>query len=182
VKYRIVRAADVDQLRADRAELEELRGTVAQAQAQAQAATDSAIRAESVAEDLLCKLGQAHADTVAARRDTAEEFAGLHAAIRQVTAERDEALAQVLLDAEDRVALRTLLRMTRKLTGPTDRVYVLFRRGTLHSLHRSLEAAEKAAEAEGAPREGWTAGPPGAALLPATEVVWRVQALSLSTT
>lgn len=86
--------------------------------------------------------------------------------------------AQALLDTEDRAALRALLRAARK-TSRTDRVYVLFRRGELHSVHATVEAAEAAAEAEGAPRSGWTAHPPGAALPPAAEVAWRVQPLPL---
>ncbi|MDA5284635.1 hypothetical protein [Streptomyces sp. Isolate_45] len=120
---------------------------------------------------------------------------GLLSVIRQVTAERNqaraeaaeagaevaEARAQVLLDAEDRVALRTLLRVARKQGDALTRVYVLFRRGTLHSLHRSMAEAERAAEAEGAPRDGWTAHTPGAAFPPAAEVPWRVQPLALGT-
>ncbi|WP_229843299.1 hypothetical protein [Streptomyces chryseus] len=119
---------------------------------------------------------------------------GMHAVLRQVTAERDaaraevetaraevdEARKQVLLDAEDRVALRMLLRTARK--HDAGRVYVLFHRGRFHSVHTTVEGAEAAAEAEGAPRDGWTAHAPGAALPPAAEVVWRVQPLALSST
>lgn len=89
--------------------------------------------------------------------------------------------AQHLLDTEDRVTLRALLRTSRKQSRPADRVFVLFRMGELHSLHASQDAAEIAAEAEGAPRSGWTADAPGAALPPASTVAWRVQALPLQT-
>ncbi|MFE9222610.1 hypothetical protein ACFYN3_40745 [Streptomyces lavendulae] len=83
-----------------------------------------------------------------------------------------------LLDTEDRAVLRTLLRISRKRqTAP--RVYVLFHRGQLHSVHATVEAAEGAAEAEGAPAGGWTSYTPGAALPSAAEVVWRVQPLPL---
>jgi hypothetical protein len=87
--------------------------------------------------------------------------------------------AQHQLDTEDRATLRMLLRIARKQSRPADRVYVLFRRGELHSLHATQESAEIAAEAEGAPRSGWTANKPGAALPPAAEVAWRVQSLPL---
>ncbi|MYW61000.1 MULTISPECIES: hypothetical protein [unclassified Streptomyces] len=94
-------------------------------------------------------------------------------------AELEAARAQVLLDAEDRVALRALLRTARRQSRALDRVYVLFRYGRLHSLHASADSAEVAAEAEGAPRHGWTAHTPGAALPPATEMAWRIQPLPL---
>ncbi|MEK8141751.1 hypothetical protein NKH18_01270 [Streptomyces sp. M10(2022)] len=85
--------------------------------------------------------------------------------------------AQHLLDTEDRAALRLLLRIARKQARPTDRVFVLFRHGKLHSLHPTQDSAEIAAEAEGAPRSGWTADAPGAAFPPASEVSWRIQQL-----
>ncbi|MGW1143837.1 hypothetical protein ACWD6I_01990 [Streptomyces sp. NPDC002454] len=84
--------------------------------------------------------------------------------------------AQSLLDTEDRQALRTLLKITRK---HSDRVYALFHHGELHSVHTTLAAAEAAAEAEGAARSGWTTHTPGSALPPAREVRWRVQPLPL---
>ncbi|MBQ1112713.1 hypothetical protein [Streptomyces sp. C3-3] len=90
--------------------------------------------------------------------------------------------AQSLLDTEDRQALRTLLRTTRKQNSRADRVYVLFHHGNLHSIHPTVEAAEIAAEAEGAPRSNWTTHTPGAALPPASEVTWRVQPLPFGTT
>ncbi|MFJ5820122.1 hypothetical protein ACIQGT_40485 [Streptomyces sp. NPDC093108] len=85
---------------------------------------------------------------------------------------------QHLLDTEDRVALRALLRTARK-ASELDRVFVLFRHGSLHSVHASAEAAEGAAESEGASRSGWTSQAPGAAMPPASEVAWRIQPLKL---
>ncbi|GAA3140171.1 hypothetical protein [Streptomyces echinatus] len=127
---------------------------------EAERATDSAIRAETALEELRASLARTIAD--AARAE------GELAALR----------AQSFLDTEDRQALRTLLRMTRRQTQ-TDRVYALFRSGDLHSVHTTLDAAESAAEAEGAPRSGWTVLAPDTAP-PACEVLWRVQRLPLS--
>ncbi|MFD8147353.1 hypothetical protein [Streptomyces sp. NPDC059708] len=148
-------------------------------------------QARTERDQALAELDQTRADAAESEQVVED---GLLAVIRQVTRERDvarialaetgaelaHAQAQVLLDAEDRVALRALLRTARKQGDDRDRVYVLFRRGSLHSLHRSAAAAEKAAEAEGAAPGGWTAAVPGAALPPASEVAWRVQALALS--
>ncbi|MFI5526877.1 hypothetical protein [Streptomyces platensis] len=125
-------------------------------------------------------------EALALRTDLAEQERGFAALLKQTGEERDEARAeakaaraQVLLDAEDRVALRTLLRVTRKQSRALDRVYVLFRRGKLHSVHASMDAAEGAAEAEGAERSAWTSHTPGAAFPAADEVAWRVQPLPL---
>lgn len=90
--------------------------------------------------------------------------------------------AQHLLDVEDRVVLRALLRTARRQQDRTDRVYALFHHGQLHSLHTTPDAAEVAAEAEGAPRSEWTAGGPGADIPPADEVAWRIQQLPLNGT
>ncbi|WP_371629196.1 hypothetical protein OG892_12885 [Streptomyces sp. NBC_00341] len=126
-------------------------------------ATDAAIRAGTTVEELRAALTRATTD--AARLE-----GELHA-LR----------AQSLLDTEDRQALRTLLRVTRKQNSRAERVYVLFHHGRLHSIHPTVEAAETAAEAEGAPRSGWTTHTPGAAMPPACEVTWRVQPLPFST-
>ncbi|MGA5578327.1 hypothetical protein ACPCK9_26330 [Streptomyces koyangensis] len=113
-------------------------------------------------------------------RDTMTTLAAEYASqLEAARAELEAARAQVLLDAEDRVALRALLRTARRQSRALDRVYVLFRYGRLHSLHASADSAEAAAEAEGAPRCGWTAHSPGAALPPATEMAWRIQPLPL---
>ncbi|MEV7442006.1 hypothetical protein AB0O22_12740 [Streptomyces sp. NPDC091204] len=175
--FRIVRTTTLRTLTADRDALGHARG-------EAETATDSAIRAETAAEVLADQLRRA-------KREADEEFEGMRAILKQAAAERDEARderdaarkeveearAQVLLDAEDRVALRVLLRTARRQDAT--RVHVLFHRGRFHSVHTTVEGAEAAAEAEGAPRGGWTAHAPGEALPPASEVVWRVQPLTL---
>jgi hypothetical protein len=107
------------------------------------------------------QLGEARADAVCA------------------AAELETARAQVLLDAEDRVALRMLLRTAKKQVARTERVHVLLRYGRLHSVHATPEAAEEAAEAEGAERGGWTVQRPGAATPEASEVPWRIEPLAL---
>ncbi|MFD9815024.1 hypothetical protein [Streptomyces sp. NPDC059080] len=140
------------------------RTEAAQHQQSSELATDSAIRAEDALEKQRAALAQA---TVTAAR---------------LEGELETLRAQSLLDTEDRQALRTLLRITRKQNARADRVYVLFHHGELHSVHATPEAAESAAEAEGAPRSGWTAHTPGAALPPASEVLWRVQPLPLGGT
>ncbi|MGW6412352.1 hypothetical protein ACWF95_34910 [Streptomyces vinaceus] len=163
--YSIVRSSAYAALHADRdqarADLGQAQTDLVQAGAEVEIVTDSVIRAEDTIETLRAALGRAVAD--AARAE------GELAALRP----------QLLLDTEDRAALRMLLRITRKQGSAAARVYVLFHRGVLHSVHASVEAAEFAAEAEGADPEGWTSHTPGAALPPAVEVVWRVQPLPL---
>ncbi|MER5357553.1 hypothetical protein [Streptomyces sp. NPDC002785] len=92
--------------------------------------------------------------------------------------------AQSLLDTEDRQALRTLLRIARKQAARADRVYVLFHFGELHSVHATQDAAEIAAEAEGAPRDGWASPATccGGAPARASEVPWRIRTLPLGGT
>lgn len=155
--------------------LNALRSSIAEAQAATAAAreeseqhraggeisADSAIRAELSMQELRVALDRSIAD--AARLD----------------GELETLRAQSLLDTEDRQALRTLLRITRKQSAPADRVYVLFHQGELHSVHATVEAAESAAEAEGAAPTGWTSLTPGAAMPTASEVPWRVQPLPL---
>lgn len=149
---RIVRTRTLDALRVDQ---------VAAIDTAERLAADIAIRAERTVEQLRAQLEEAR--TEAAR--TAGELEALR--------------SQQLLDTEDRAALRLLLVATRKQRQTLDRVFVLFRHGALHSVHASADAAEAAAEAEGAPRHGWTAHTPGAALPAAVEVDWRVQPLPL---
>lgn len=155
--FRIVRTSA---LRAALDREAELRGELAAAKTQADLATDAAIRAENVAEELQAALARHAAD------------------VGRSEGELETLRAQTLLDTEDRAALRMLLRIARK-QNRADRVYALFRRGALHSVHATLEAAEAAAEAEGAPRSGWTSHAPGGALPPAAEAAWRVQPLPL---
>ncbi|MFP8886815.1 hypothetical protein [Streptomyces mangrovi] len=119
------------------------------------------------------------ADAQIREEDAANILEKTRVELAAVRAELETLRAQHLLDAEDRVALRALLRTVRKQADRSDRVWVLFRHGELHSVHASVEAAEEAAEAEGAPRSGWTSHTPGAALPPAAEVAWRVQSLPL---
>ncbi|MEU3221209.1 hypothetical protein [Streptomyces sp. NPDC006971] len=162
MKIRIIRADELAKLRTAADELAELRPLLAQVLTESATVADSAIRAETTAETLRDEL--ARAITAAARAE------GELAALR----------AQHLLDAEDRVALRMLLRTARKEQArDADRVYVLLHYGALHSVHTTRGAAEIAAEAEGAPRSNWTTLTPGAAAPPASEVTWRVQPLPL---
>lgn len=121
-------------------------------------------------------------DYLAVIKQTSQERDAARAEVEAARLQVEAALAQVLLDAEDRVALRALLRTARKQAKALDRVFVLFRYGALHSVHVSREAAEVAAEAEGAPRSGWTSLSPGAGEPPAHQVSWRVQPLKLGGT
>ncbi|MCB5181496.1 hypothetical protein [Streptomyces antimicrobicus] len=118
------------------------------------------IRAEDTAETLRAALARATA--------TAARAEGELKALRP----------EILLDTEDRAALRTLLRHTRR-RSTTTRVYVLLERGRLHSVHATTAAAEAAAEAEGAPPDGWTSLAPGEASPRAADVPWRIQELPL---
>ncbi|GAA2409779.1 hypothetical protein GCM10010433_05640 [Streptomyces pulveraceus] len=162
---RIVRTRTLNALRTSLTEAQTTasaaREEAVQHQWASELATDSAIRAEAALEKLQTAALQRAVDVA--------RFEG----------ELETLRAQSLLDTEDRQALRMLLRTTRKQSTRADRVYVLFRVGELHSVHATPEAAESAAEAEGAPRSGWTAHTPGAALPPACEVLWRVQPLPL---
>ncbi|WP_030125710.1 hypothetical protein [[Kitasatospora] papulosa] len=161
--YRIIRAATVQAQQADLAaaqiEMATMRGELEALRATADRAVATAIRAEDTSEAAWRQLAAAASD--AGRADGELSF------LR----------AQHLLDTEDRAVLRMLLRITRKQTRVTDRVYVLFQHGALHSIHSTTESAESAAEAEGAPRDGWTSNKPGAPLPPASEVTWRIQPL-----
>lgn len=131
---------------------------------------------------LRADLAEAEADATAARAKINEQrrnVARYTRAIDRAEGELEALRAQTLLDTEDRAALRMLLRTARKQQAALDRVYVLFHRGALHSVHASLESAEAAAEAEGAPRSGWTTHAPGAALPAAAEVTWCVRPVPL---
>ncbi|WP_331717994.1 hypothetical protein OG795_32960 (plasmid) [[Kitasatospora] papulosa] len=135
--YRIIRAATAQAQQADLAaaqiEMATMRGELEALRATADRAVATAIRAEDTSEAAWRQLAAAASD--AGRADGELSF------LR----------AQHLLDTEDRAVLRMLLRITRKQTRVTDRVYVLFQRGELHSIHSTTESAESAAEAEGAP-------------------------------
>ncbi|MBL1096887.1 hypothetical protein [Streptomyces coffeae] len=148
-------------LRTLRTDLTAAESEAGQRRQEAETVTDSAVRAETALEELRA------------------ELARVTAGAARLEGELETLRAQSLLDTEDRQALRMLLRTVRKHSAVADRVYVLFHRGALHSVHATLDAAEAAAEAVGAAREGWTAHTPGAALPPAAEVLWRVQPLPL---
>ncbi|MFE3492861.1 hypothetical protein ACFXOS_07095 [Streptomyces sp. NPDC059175] len=149
-------------LRALRAEALKAQEMSEEYRKEAECVTDAAIRAEIIVEEVRAALARASANTA------------------RLEGELNALRAQSLLDTEDRQALRTLLRITRK-QRTADRVYALFHHGQLHSVHATVEEAELAAEAEGASPSGWTAHTPGAALPPAADVLWRVQPLPLGT-
>ncbi|MGK5497299.1 hypothetical protein [Streptomyces sp. URMC 125] len=132
-------------------------------QGETRTAADAAIREE-----------QTRAELEKARVEAEKLRAELARAEGELTVLR----AQHHLDTEDRATLRALLRTARKQAA-RNRVYVLFRHGALHSVHATIEAAEGAAEAEGAPPSGWTTLKPGAPLPPAAETPWRVQPLPI---
>ncbi|MEV7294211.1 hypothetical protein AB0N79_21710 [Streptomyces microflavus] len=157
--------------------LNTLRTDLATAETEAQAARAEANACLKQSGDMLDHL--THADDVADGLRT--DLAQSRLAAARLEGELEALRAQVLLDTEDRQALRTLLRATRKQNQRAERVYALFHQGRLHSVHPTVEAAEITAEAEGAPRSGWTTHTPGAALPPACEVTWRVQPLPFGT-
>ncbi|KOU99109.1 hypothetical protein [Streptomyces sp. XY533] len=92
MRYRLVRIAALAQLRADQAELESVRAQLHDVE---QAALAAKVQAKAQAQDLLRQLGQALAGQVKTERERDEQFAGLQAVIRQVTAERDAARTAV---------------------------------------------------------------------------------------
>jgi chromosome segregation ATPase len=172
-------AAAEDRVERLRADLETARQEAGHERADAALAREYMTRAEQHADRL-------HDDLAAERRRAdalAEQAALLTTEGERLREELDQVREQLAaaehLDAEDRVALRMLLRAARRQAGRADRVYVLWRYGRLHSLHATQESAEDAAEAEGAPRSAWVTNQPGAALPPASEVAWRVQPLPL---
>ncbi|SCF79653.1 hypothetical protein [Streptomyces sp. Ncost-T10-10d] len=166
----VVRTRTLHALRASRSEAETAtaaaRAEAEQHQLEGALATDSAIRAESAVEELRAALARTIADAA------------------RLEGEVETLRAQSLLDTEDRQALRMLLRTTRKQSTRADRVYVLYRLGEMHSVHATRDAAEIAAEAEGAARDGWTSsttccdGFPA----PASEVPWRIRPVPLGGT
>ncbi|MGW2896825.1 hypothetical protein ACWDAO_19965 [Streptomyces sp. NPDC001212] len=158
----IVRTRTLRALRAGIADAETAaeaaRAETEQHRQEAETATDSAIRAETALEDL--------------RTRTATS-------VGRTEGELETLRAQVFLDTEDRAALRMLLRTTRKTAVP-QRVFVVLKRGELHSVHGTREAAEKAAERDGAHPDGWfTQGGPGTHC-PASEVQWCIQPMPLA--
>ncbi|WP_031511048.1 hypothetical protein [Streptomyces megasporus] len=167
---RIIRTTTLATLRAD----------LATAEADATVMSEKATRWHGLYEEESGRVADAvirEGDTRAELEEARAEVEKLREELARAEGELTVLRAQHLLDTEDRATLRALLRTARKQRA--DRVFALFRRGALHSIHATHEAAEAAAEAEGAPREGWTTVAPGAALPPASEVDWRVQPLPL---
>ncbi|MEW1690862.1 hypothetical protein ACIQOF_03530 [Streptomyces sp. NPDC091265] len=165
----LVRTRTLDALRADLSQAEAAttaaRFKSEQHELERDFATDAVIRAEADLEKLRAALDGAIAD--AARLEGEVE------ALR----------GQSLLDTEDRQALRMLLRATRKQNGRDERVYVLLHFGDVHSVHATRDAAEIAAETEGAPRDGWTSDATCcAATAPVSEIPWRIRPVPLGGT
>ncbi|ARI52841.1 hypothetical protein A6E92_12010 [Streptomyces sp. S8] len=160
--------------------LSTLRTDLATAEADAEAARVEANACLEQSGDMLDHL--THADDVADGLRAELAQSRLNAA--RLEGELEALRAQVLLDTEDRQALRTLLRATRKHNQRADRVYVLFHHGELHSVHATSTAAEIAAEAEGAARDGWTPHTTCCddTTAPAAKVRWRIQPVLLGAT
>ncbi|MFF0206383.1 hypothetical protein [Streptomyces althioticus] len=131
----------------------------------------AALRAQADAAKAQAASAQSEASTVTAQLELVRE------ALARAEGELVVLRAQSYLDAEDRVTLRTLLRTARKQTKDGEKVAVLFRKGRLVSAHASRQSAEAAAEAEGAPREGWVSSPLDAPLPPEADAAWRVTVL-----
>ncbi|MFI7278567.1 hypothetical protein [Streptomyces sp. NPDC049879] len=160
--YRLIKTSELARLRdaaaADEVDATEAVKYAALCEAACARAADAETRAEQLHHELM--------DAVAARTRAEIEAAGLRDA------------AEERLDAEDRVALRALLRTARR-QARDNRVYLLWHRGELHSVHATPEDAEMAAEREGAPRSGWTAWPTQTPPVPACEVLWRVRSITV---
>ncbi|WP_329422376.1 hypothetical protein [Streptomyces sp. NBC_01268] len=141
------------------------RAEAAHHQQSSELSADFAIRAENALETQRARLVQAIADAA------------------RLEGELETLRAESLLDTEDRQALRTLLRVTRKQNARAEFVYVLFRSGELHSVHASLDAAQIAAEAEGAARDGWTTSTACCATpAAAAEIPWSIRPVPLGGT
>lgn len=91
---RITRTATLNCLRADSAELAIIRAELDQAKTESGNATDSAIRAETLAETQLRQLAQAHADRIQADRD----LASARAELAQQRADTNEQLTELRED------------------------------------------------------------------------------------
>ncbi|MFF4771073.1 hypothetical protein ACFY1V_31650 [Streptomyces sp. NPDC001255] len=189
--YRLIRGSRLAALETAAAEQDESAAEIARLHATTTKLEQDARRTDNAFDAQLRTQAEAIAERLEAvrERDAARaerdqlgaERTQLVAEAEQLREELAAARAQVLLDAEDRVALRALLRTARRQENRANRVYVLFRYGALHSVHATNDAAEEAAEAEGAERSGWTSPAPGAALPSATEISWRIQPLPLGT-
>ncbi|MEU7383687.1 hypothetical protein AB0A91_27560, partial [Streptomyces sp. NPDC042207] len=106
VRTRTLRALRANLVEAETA-AEAARAETEQRRREAETATDSAIRAETALEDL--RTERARTAATAARTE----------------GELETLRAQVLLDTEDRAALRMLLRTARKTASTPQRVFVV---------------------------------------------------------
>ncbi|WP_030606243.1 hypothetical protein [Streptomyces achromogenes] len=160
VRTRTLRALRADLAAADSA-AETARALAEQHRRDAETATDSAIRAETALESLR----DAHARSIADGARVEGELKALR--------------SQALLDTEDRAVLRMLLRQARKAATAPQRMYVLLRYGSFHSLHETREAAEEAAERDGADPAAWyTQGGTGPQY-PDDEAAWLIKPVPL---
>lgn len=116
--FRIVRKTTLDALHADQAALEAAREELGHAKTEAATATDSAIRTETVAEDLLKQAAQAHADRFQAERERDQAIDQR----KQDKAETDRQMAEL---REDLARLRDAARDTQ--TGETVRAALAYR-------------------------------------------------------
>ncbi|MFI2911136.1 hypothetical protein ACG2OD_23255 [Streptomyces sp. PDY-4] len=155
--------------------LRALRTALAEAETAAQDARTEAVRHRQDAQDATASATRA--ETLL--EDLRAEHAALTAATARDAGQLETLRAQHLLDTEDRAVLRMLLRTARKTAAAQQRVFVLLKRGQFHSVHPTREDAEKAAELEGAHRDGWLAhGAPGADV-PASEVTWCIKPMPI---
>jgi hypothetical protein len=155
--------------------LRALRVSITEAETAAQAARADAEKHRQDARTAAASASR----TENALEDLRAEHAALTAATARDSGELETLRAQHLLDTEDRAALRMLLRATRKTAAEPQLVFVLLRRGAFHSVHGSREAAEKAAERDGAHPDGWlTQGAPGTDR-PESAVLWRIQPMPI---
>lgn len=166
----VCRTRTLAALRADLASAEEAaaaaRTETAGHRQEAADATATAARAQELAEELREQLATAAAEGARA----AGELETLRAALADAeTARREAQAAADLLETLQETARDAVLQ-----------VYVLRHYGEPHSLHLTPEAAQAAAEAEGAAPDRWTpsTGPDGRSR-PACEVAWRWNRLPL---
>ncbi|MEV8347141.1 hypothetical protein [Streptomyces niveus] len=109
-----------------------------------------------------------------------EELAVTREDLAHARGELEPLRAQHVLDTEDRVTLRALLRVARKQQSGPDWVHVLYRFGAVHSVHATRDAAASAAEDEGAAPGGWTSQTRGGDNpQSAAEAPWRIEPLTL---
>ncbi|KUJ69724.1 MULTISPECIES: hypothetical protein [Streptomyces] len=127
-----------------------------------------------------CDFGESLLRTQDSEETLRKELAAARDDLAHTKGELTALTTKHLLDAEDRVVLRMLLKTARRHNDRADRVHVLFRHGRLHGVYATRDAAEIAAEAEGATRDGWAPLTTSfTAPAPDTEIPWRIEALRL---